>query len=243
MVAVLIVAWQYVKEEFGAESDITFLPKKSVAKFLSEDPDGYVTHFSPSDLYARKVHDVNDYLDRASNAAMDFQPDQKRRFEDAAHAADQFLSKQKEFEGILDIPWVFAMTKTNMYEDGLPHTRTNIIFVSSNIDERHESLVKTLIHEKIHIYQRTYPERMAQFLEQNGYKMWKARQGVPRIRANPDLDPWIYVDPDTQKPMAAYYSSDKPVSISDVIMNDLSFEHPFERIAYQVSNEWVAKSV
>ena len=114
---------------------------------------------------------------------------------------------------IASIPWVFALTKENEYEDGLPHTRTNIIFLSTNVDQTPLKLVSILIHEKIHIYQRLYPEETMNFLAVHGYYRWKQRFGVPRIRSNPDLDPWIYFNPVSKQPMIAYYTSDTPNNI------------------------------
>ena len=42
------------------------------------------------------------------------------------------------------------------YENGLPHTRSNIIFLSDKMIPETETpdFINTLIHEKIHVYQR-----------------------------------------------------------------------------------------
>lgn len=240
---VTYLAYRYltdVRENFFVTNErVKFLTSKDVATFLKQDQDGYVSNMSPTDLYARRVHSPEVYRQKISEAAMDFTTDQMIRFSKAASEADQLLQGEKELAGICEVPWTFAMTRDDVYEEGLPHTRANIIFVSSSIDERHLPLVKTLIHEKIHLYQRMYPEKMAQLMEARGYQRWKQRLGIPRIRANPDLDPWVYFDSTKNEPMIALYTSDKPSNITDIVLTDAAFEHPYEKIAYEVSSRLV----
>lgn len=244
-IAVLIIVvfgWKHLKEDFEMPDAkvATFMSASDTANFLQSDPDYFVHNLSPTDLYARQAISHEEYLNRIVGASLDFTPAQKERFNKACVAADEFFQAQKKQdmfkpEDMVEIPWVFALTKGQEYEDGLPHTRANIIFVSSDIEEHLDALTRTLIHEKMHIYQRMYPERMTQWLEKHGYGRWKQRLGEPRIRANPDLDPWIYIDPTSRQPMAAFYVSDKPESIRDVYLSDLGFEHPYERMAYLVA--------
>jgi hypothetical protein len=70
-----------------------------------------------------------------------------------------------------------------------------------------------------------------------GFKRWKTRVSEPLSRANPDLDPWIYIDPRTEKPMIAVYNSKNPNSISDVKLTDFAFEHPYELMAYEIAEK------
>lgn len=227
-------------QHFVVGTKVQFLTQADTATFLREDPDGYVKNMSPLDLHARRNGEVSKYLERISASAIDFTQEQKVRYTRAALDADAFF-RSLDIDGIntrslIQIPWVLALTEGTPYEDGLPHTRANIIFVSTDTDETHESLVRTLVHEKIHLYQRLYPEEMMQLIERQGYKRWKQRLGEPRIRANPDVDPWIYIDPISGEPMAAFYSTDTPVSITDVVLKDLAFEHPYEKIAYEIAS-------
>jgi len=55
------------------------------------------------------------------------------------------------------------------------------------------------------------------------------------VRSNPDLDPWIYLHPKTQRPMMAVYRSAKPKNINDVILADSAAEHPYESMAYEIA--------
>ncbi len=241
LIGVFVYLYKYFRVEgfIGSpDSSIRFLSTSETNDFLIKDYDMYVANLSPTDLFARKVTSHEDYIRKISRSGIDFKEDQIMRFREACKEADLFFKKANvlgvDCKKIADIPWILSMTKDRQYEDGLPHTRANIIFVSSNINESKKDLIKTMIHEKIHLYQRLYPEEISQYLESNGYTKWKNITGVPRVRANPDLDPFIYYDPVTNKPMVAYYSSDKPYSISDIILDNNAFEHPYEMLAYKI---------
>jgi hypothetical protein len=225
--------------------NVTFLSLKQTHEFLHSDPDNYSMSLSPLDLYARKASIEFDYRRRSSAAAKDFTDDQKQRYSAAAARADKFFATLQidrlDCYKFVHIPWVFALTRDKEYEDGLPHTRANIIFVSDSVDESPERLTRTLIHEKVHIYQRMYTEAIAQYLHYNNYIIWKQRMGVPRIRANPDLDPYIYMDPKTKAPMLCLYASDKPESITDVEHKFVDYEHPFEEMAYKIDKLYNGK--
>jgi hypothetical protein len=221
---------------------VTFLTAEQTKKFLRDDPDEYVHTFNQWDLIARKVETFQDYINKITHATMNFSDDEKKRLTAAAKDADKFFSELKidgiDCEEIQLIPWVIALTHDKEYEEGLPHTRANIVFLSSSINHNHKNLVKTLIHEKVHIYQRNFAQHMIAFIQQHGYTYWKQRSGVPRIRSNPDLDEWIYFNPQTQKPMAFYYVSDNPQNINDVDAHAEVYEHPYEEIAYKIAEKY-----
>jgi len=246
LLIVLYYTYKYLKTEgfvVNGSNTVKFLQKEETADFLEGDLDFYSRSLSQWDLIARHVSSEEEYRIKSINSAITFTESDKRTLQAVAVEADNFF-KNINFDGLdcakmAIIPWIFALTSGKDYEDGLPHTRADIIFLSKdtvNFDNKKE-LLKTLVHEKIHIYQRKYPEEMVNYLESNGYTQWKQRFGVPRIRANPDLDPWIYYDPITSKPMLAYYTSDRPYNITDIGLTDASFEHPFELIAYRVASK------
>uniref|UniRef100_A0A6C0KT27 Uncharacterized protein n=1 Tax=viral metagenome TaxID=1070528 RepID=A0A6C0KT27_9ZZZZ len=225
---------------------VTFLTAEQTKNYILEDGDTYIHDLSQWDLFARKIDSTDDYKIASAHTSMNFTNEQKDRFSKATIAADAFFNtihtthttNIDSIDGnkIANIPWIFAMTDGTVYEDGLPHTRGNIIFVSNNITETPDYLIKTFIHEKIHIYERMYPADIDQFLIKNRYTRVKRRYGIPRIRANPDLDEWVYVDEKNGKELMALYSSDKPHNITDVILNDTALEHPYELLAYKIAD-------
>lgn len=224
---------------------IAFLTASDTASFILSDPDTYAFNLSPLDLHARHAASYQEYQQASARAARSFTQGEMFALTKAAKAADSIIAKIKldgcpDFsKNLMRIPWIFASTSGSTYEDGLPHTRLNVIFLSSvallRIIGDETELVRTLIHEKIHIQQRLHPLETLSLLKHRGYIQWKERNGVPRIRANPDLDNWIYIHPSTRKPMAAYYASDTPSSISDITLTSLDYEHPYEAIAYEVT--------
>ncbi len=125
----------------------------------------------------------------------------------------------------------------NEYEYGLPHTRNNIIILPINILSSFNRLTKTLIHEKIHVYQKMYPDDINKYLDKNGYIKYKNRNEFNNLRANPDLDNYIYMNSNKQIMKAEYI--DNPYTINDVIIepiNDYKYEHPLEYMAYNIEN-------
>jgi hypothetical protein len=231
---------------YSNNSPVTFLTAEETKKFLQDDPDEYVHTLNQWDLIARHVETFQDYINKISKAARSFSDDQKQRIQKAANDADKFFSNLSidgiDCQEIQLIPWVIALTTEKEYEEGLPHTRADKIFISTSLNQTHESLVRILIHEKVHVYQRIFAQHMIAFIQQNGYTYWKQRSGVPRLRSNPDLDEWIYFNPQTKKPMAFYYVSDNPQNINDVdAATQGEYEHPYEEIAYKIAAKYAPK--
>lgn len=228
----------------------TFMSSRDTRLFLLNDPDGYTSSMSNWDLFARNVTLELNYRKVAGSSAASFDVKKRALVLAAAKRADAYILQlvnkpvakkygfddYKEVEKLVNMQWTFALTTGNVYEDGLPHTRLNVIFLSSLVDYTPDSLFRTLVHEKIHLYQRMYPEHMVQLLGKLGYVRWKNAQGVPRIRANPDTDPYIYVDPATKAPMLAEYASDTPSSVSDITIKHGAQEHPYETMAYDIAS-------
>ena len=206
------------------------------------DPDNYTHSLTEWDLIARKATTEYEYRRAAARAAANFTEKQRSRFRKAAQRADTFFVKyaktcsEIDLSSVVSIPWVFALTRGQAYEDGLSHTRANVIFVADLINETPDKLYEVLVHEKIHLFQRIYPEQVNQYIISKGYKRWKYRVGEPRVRANPDLNPWIYIDPTTESPMLSVYASDKPQNISDVLVKYGKYEHPYEEMSYMIQN-------
>jgi len=227
------------KEQFSNKivdnTTVKFMTSMETKEFILRDPDTYVYNLSQWDLIARKVDSTDTYKIMAANSCTNFTEPQKDRFKSAIIAADKFFNKIG-YPQVAAIPWIIAITKGSIYEDGLSHTRENIIFVSDSITETHDNLTKTLIHEKIHIYERQYPEDINKFMRDNGFTRIRRRYGIPRIRANPDLDDWVYLNEITGKELIALYSSDRPHNITDIVLTDLAYEHPYEYLAYKIAD-------
>jgi hypothetical protein len=221
--------------EFFQAERIRFLSQADVQAFLMEDKDRYVMSMTHLDLIARGVKLHKEYLVRAGGAAREFTEAQKERLERMVERAEKVLQQvEHPIVKYEVIPWVFALVSLE-YENGLPHTRQDTIFLfPAHLELEDDALLELLLHEWVHLYQRKNLAEVQERLYEKGYQRWRERRGYPRIRANPDVDSYIYVNP-LGEVMVSVYSSDRPVSIGDVVSANALGEHPFEEMAYQVA--------
>ena len=138
------------------------------------------------------------------------------------------------------IPWNLGCINGKLYENGLPHTRNDIILISNKDINKYNvnKLVKTLIHEKVHIYQKIYPNDCNIYIQTHNFTKLKIRNNNDNIRANPDLDNWIYKDKN-EKIYKAEYNNKFPKSIEDITyypLNSQSYEHPYEKMAIDIEH-------
>jgi len=80
-------------------------------------------------------------------------------------------------------------------------------------------------------------EKIQEYLIKNNFHISRIRDNTTLIRANPDLDEYIYKDSDGIE-MIANYSSEYPKEINDITLKNLSYEHPFEKMAYELGEEY-----
>ena len=94
--------------------------------------------------------------------------------------------------------------------------------------------MKTLVHEQVHIYQKMYPNELNYYLKKKNFKRLKKKTKYENIRANPDLDNYIYKDANNEIYRASY--NENPKSIEDITyypFNQQFYEHPNERMAIE----------
>jgi hypothetical protein len=115
------------------------------------------------------------------------------------------------------LPWKFAKVKEYI-ENGYPHTLEDTIIISDELLNRSEAeVVKTLIHEKVHIFQRLYPQKVRELLKDWNMKHYNnvPEEVFARMRANPDLDPFIYVHTPSSFAMVQLYNTPTPKALRD----------------------------
>jgi|TARA_Y100000389_G_scaffold106183_2_gene103115 hypothetical protein len=222
---------------------IIFLDYNTVKNFLINDNDNYVKNFTKKDLKARNVNSINDYIINSSKCIKNFSNNEKQIIYKGCIEADKFL---KNYNNILDgneiskLKWKFALTYYNNYEyeEGFPHTREDIIFLSEKLipKELNENFINTLIHEKIHIYQRYNNSKIEKIINKLGFYKYDIIKD--NNRANPDLNNYLYKNKNNDILQCVY--NNNPISISDVncLNNNNIYEHPYEYIAYKIANEY-----
>jgi hypothetical protein len=239
------------------DTHLYYMSYEETALFLENDEDKYVANLSPLDLYARKVSSKDEYINIIKNEAIHFNKGDKLILDSCTKKADELLrnininnistesnldySKYLNYKDIANIKWVLAITKSDnggKYENGLPHTRKHIIFLSQDVlNYSEDEKIRLLIHEKIHIYQR-YNEALFKTIIYNmGYTDSHdiPQEKLKYVRSNPDVNNKIYKNKNTGELMICLYRSDKPQNINDIVTQNYSMEHPYEKIAYEIS--------
>jgi hypothetical protein len=246
LVAVLLLLLIYLlsKRYIEGFGNSIYLSKNETATFLIRDEDEYVSSMTMADLHARKVKTHAEYREKLGPTSIEFTETEKVLVDECIDKANLFFKNLKSpyiDNKLMDkIYWKFALTNHRDYEEGFPHTRQDVIFITPSLLEMSkETIITTIIHEKIHVYQRMYPELFRAALKTAGYVQLRERKTEPLVRANPDIDEFIYLSPTGQE-MISLYNSDKPTSISDIKYSKIS-EHPYEEIAYAIAAEYTTK--
>ncbi len=211
---------------------INFLTKEELIDFLIKDPDNYYKKFTKLDMQVRNINSIEEYYNNIKESCIDIDNNYRSKLINNIKEADEKLLKINlpGFDGVKcsKIMWNIGIVKGTKYEGGYPHTRNNIIILPNNLDS-----VKILIHEKVHIYQKMYPEDIQIYLKDNGFIKEYEIINRENHRANPDLDNWIYKK--NNKILETRYN-ENPNSIIDVINKDFKNEHPFEYMAYSIES-------
>lgn len=234
---------RYIFERISEDiSNVYYMNKKELEEYLIKDIDDYYKHFSEKDFKARNVNNLDEYYKNIRKACIDINSSDKKILNKCINKANEKLNKYKcvGFDGskCANLQWKIGMVKDKLYEEGYPHTRHNVIIIPISLLNNKHQLINTLIHEKIHVYQKTYPEDIEQYLKENGFTKYKLRKEMDNTRSNPDMDEWIYKNKNGDIMMAEYF--DNPTSIMDVNIkpnNSSKYEHPFEYMAYDITSD------
>lgn len=246
IVTVLLIAIYLLiseKSKFSYRSP-TFLSSQETGDLLQRDPESYVKNMSPPDLHARGSSSPEEYLSQIVSSASEFSEKEKellsrlsQKIDDKieTHSGSLLINVDKKL--LASLPWKFSKTKGVKCENGLSHTRRDVIFFSSDkLDSTtsEKDLMRTLIHEKSHVYQRQYPKVVDQDISSAGYRRVTSRKNIPLSRSNCDLDEWVY-SLKNSPPLVIEYNSSTPSSILDH-SGVREKEHPFEVMAYNLES-------
>lgn len=231
----------YNMREHMNNTKIIFLNKNNLSDYLIQDNDNYYKTFNNNDMIVRNIKNINEYYKMINKSVVDSNDTIKNKIlECIKKIENKFNNKNYEyFNGnkFNNITWKIGFIKGKLYEEGLPHTRDQVIILPIEYIEsiNNDTLIRLLIHEKIHVYQKIYHDDIAIYLINNNFTM--VDNNINNKRANPDMDDKLYMDKDNN----IYYSqyNKNPKSIMDVRyfpINESLYEHPFEKMAYEISN-------
>lgn len=245
---IIILIFYFVTKNEKYDNNITLeKPKISVLSlqqfkdFIQTDKDGFVNNLTVYDLRARKMLSQQDYITSIINSCnYNLNNDTINKVKKLCNKSDNII--KRFYPELYHLNWNICIFEGKVYEGGFPHTRLDIIFIPLDLllyaDEN--TLIKTFIHEKIHILQRLKPNSklVVEFLKDNNFTKYMTIQDMrsshPRCRSNPDLDEWIYSD--NNRFYLCEYSKDYPDGLMDVVQSN-NLEHPFEIMAYRISEE------
>jgi hypothetical protein len=227
--------------------NIEFITKEELKTILLNDNDNYYKTFTKKDLTVRNVNTIKEYKLIIKDSVCDLNDSHKYKVKRAVKIADNNIKKLIDsndniYEGVdllklYKLKWKLGYVCNNNYEEGLPHTRVDVIIMHIN-DINNKSIntiAETLVHEKVHIYQKTYKDDIDNYLNNNFTKI-KIRDENDNIRANPDMDNTIYSD--GRMVYSAKYLPNAD-SIRDVRLynNSQKYEHPFENMAIKLADK------
>ena len=225
------------------DDSIYFLDKEQLFDLLKNDNDNYYKTFNKNDYKTRNINNINEYINLIKESTTDFTHFEKTKLIRCVEKVNIYFDniKYEWFDGkkANTILWKIGCVKGKIYENGLPHTRIDTIILSKEYVNTYDDnqLIKLLIHEKIHVYQKMFPNDVQVYIKQNGFIPIRKREMNDNIRANPDLDNWIYKDKNSNI-YKAQYNKD-PKTISDVIYyptDSQLYEHPYETMAITIQN-------
>jgi len=191
--------------------------------------------------------------------------DRRRKVEEGVRHARVLVE-----EGLKGTPyasWISALAGESRWkvailvdraENGYPHTVGDLICIPLSVLDEYDvpRLGRLFLHERVHVVQRADPEGARRYAKKLGYERTNTRRRDVSsstrflLRANPDLDEWMYLFRGTMP--AAVYTSDHPRSLAEAMVVDTktgkslmpsssssaitaaAAEHPHEAVAYDV---------
>jgi hypothetical protein len=129
------------------------------------------------------------------------------------------------------------------FENGYPHTHADIIVLPKGWIARHaasgeqSTAVETLIHERVHVFQRSHPiETHALLLRGWGLRLIGPLDKHPAralVRANPDVNGLLYDSGRATEVLGARFRHANASSLADIEPG--LEDHPYEQMATQVA--------
>ena len=203
--------------------------KENMAKIIKES--NYFNRMSKYDLLARNIGSIEAYKKLYHDSILEFKDDEKMKLNEYTQQIDNIFKKFK-FHNLLSLPWKFCKIHNNI-EQGWPHTLLNVIILNKDTLQAN-NLITTLIHEKIHVYQRYFPiQTHILITEYWKFEIMDIVQNIEKIRNNPDINHFVY-GLKNKNFVAKLYNKDNPSSLDDSQLNNTLTEHPYELMAHLI---------
>jgi hypothetical protein len=200
-------------EYFSNNANVFYIDKNTFIDTITLS--SFFRNLTPTDLFARgNVSSQSEYAEKYLKSKVEFSDDEKDVLDNCVTQANNML---RDFPKFQQAPWNFAKVQSSI-ENGYPHTLGTIIVLNDKVlSNPINDLIKTLIHEKIHVAQRTYPIQFMQLYESIGFTKTREITHHALARANPDIDNNLYIYIATRKVPMQLYTSKYPSSIADSV--------------------------
>jgi len=214
-----------IKIIYCSSDDIMFI--------LNDTFNDYYNNMDDNNIKLRRITDLNVFLNNLHKCFYNCNEYEKYILNNAIYIAHKKLSTIN-CHGFYpyklnNIPWKIGFSYMYDYEFGLPHTHSDIIILNKdNIYE--DDLVTILMHERIHVYQRLFPEDIEEYLLYNNFE--RIAKKTEKDRVNPDTDEYIYSHNGT------IFECKIDNNKIKCTKNNSKYEHPFEYMAYTLSESF-----
>jgi hypothetical protein len=169
----------------------------------------YFQRMTPVDLIPRNASSPQAYAKIYKKSLIPFSSKEKDILRGYVNDIAKWV---RPYNNLSNIPWKFAKVTPDI-ENGYPHTLQDVIILSDRFFSASDQ-IKTLIHEKIHVYQRMYPLETNKLIHDVwGFEVKDKMENHPMARNNPDIDGFVY---GKKKGMIIQlYTTNRPSSLAD----------------------------
>lgn len=225
-----------VHEAFSnsSSSQVSFVTRKEFQEKMRFSIK-YFLNLTPLDLIARNAQTKEDYIKKYSKGYRKFTKKERKRLKAFVRRANGLLDA-KAYHIFRAIPWKFAKVHDTV-EYGYPHTLYDTIIITSDLLKKSDSeIIKTLLHEKIHVFQRFHPIAMSKLLSDltweplNPTALESIKPILYNVRSNPDLDNHVYVYGKDKLVLLQLYTSNKPKSLQESRTIAFKLDNPTEKL-------------
>lgn len=231
MIIILVIILLIILYYINNNVNVIFYSKSDISKILHKDNYNYFSNMNDINLKIRNINNISDYIDNIKYHFYNLNIIDKLILKYNINKAHNTINNINYpwFIGnkLKNIPWLIACSKNKEYEFGFPHTRQNIIILNTkNIYS--SDLYKTLIHERIHIYQKLFPDDIEHFINEYNFKKISKLTNVDRV--NPDVNEYKY-----SKDNIVYECIIENNKVKCTNDNSI-YEHPYEFMAYLIAD-------
>jgi hypothetical protein len=236
VVVTVIIAVGMSRECYSSRTPVRILTADETFEVISSNYE-FWNQLSDAEWAKRKVTNYREYMASIRPFLVTLKKGDDKTLKNACVEADRQLGSISlpYFNGrkAAELQWKIGVWHGDIYEFGWPHTMGDVVLLPDHVLRSSiANLVSLLMHEKVHIYQRKFPNDVKNYLHHFGfYKLRERSRTSPHDpRPNPDTDNIIYAwkgRPYTEQTVDK--NEPNPYKTSQY------FEHPNERMAIEIA--------